>query len=37
MFGVLDRALDLVGLITLVYWAVKVGSWYARKRAGAKG
>lgn len=36
-FGFLDRALDLIGLATVIYWTVKGTLWAARRNRKAGG
>ena len=32
MFGVLDRFLDIIGLIALVWWTIKAVRWWYRRK-----
>jgi hypothetical protein len=31
VFGMIDRALDIVGLCTVIYWSIKAGKYFTRK------
>jgi hypothetical protein len=32
MFGFLDRALDMIGLASIVYWTFQISRWWYRKK-----
>ncbi len=31
-FGIFDRALDIIGLVSLLYWTIKATIWWHNKR-----